>query len=339
MSVTHRLKIAAASAIALAASWAPATAETMIVSTLHPETHWAVTQGIVPYMECVKEASGGKLDYNLFASGQIASADASIEALNSGLAQIAYIVASRLTSELPLTNLTQLPNMGNTAAAQVRAFRAQLTDGGPIADEIRGQKLMPLMINPFPAYQLSMRSKGKKTLANIAGAKLHVGGGSLTAATEAFGAVPVKLTGSDIYVAMQQGTIDGYQLNPASADTYTLYEVTGSMSRNANVGGTIAFLAINDKKFAALAPELQQNLIDCGTKVEADLAAFADDHNAATLEKFAKAGVDIYDFDETELAALNAKLDASSMNFLKRLDDMGLKASEAFAQYRAALAD
>lgn len=314
-------------------------AETYVVSTLHPETHWAVTVGIVPYMECVKETSGGEIDYNLFASGQIASADASIEALNSNLAQLAYIVASRLTSELPLVNLAQLPNMGVDAKQMLRAFRQQVEDGGPIADELKAQHLVPLMVNPFPAYQLGMRDRSKKTVASISGSKLHVGGGSQSAAVEALGGVPVRMTASDIYVGLQQGIVDGYLLNIASADTYSLQEVTGTISTNANFASTMAFLAMNDAKFESLSPEHQAILRECGAKVEATLAAYADDQTSILEEKFRSVGVDVYAFDEAELELLNERLDASAAVFVKRLDDLGLPGTQAYDQYRAALAE
>src|SRR5690606_21337622 len=53
---------------------AAAQAETMRVITYLPPTHFAVTGGMEPFMDCVKNGTGGAIDFDFFPSGQIANA-------------------------------------------------------------------------------------------------------------------------------------------------------------------------------------------------------------------------------------------------------------------------
>ena len=205
---------------ALAAS--AADAETLVLTTNNPPTHFAVKQGLEPFMACVKDKSAGALDFNFFPSSQIVDEKASIDALGSGLAQVAYVVVSAQSDKLPLANLSILPGMGNTVEQMVGAWRKVLADGGPMAKELSDLHLVPLMVQMFPPYQVGLAGGKLSSIGDFAGKKLRVSGGAQTFGVKALGGVPVQIAASDAYVAMQQGTVDGYFLALTSVDSYKL---------------------------------------------------------------------------------------------------------------------
>jgi len=89
-------------------------AETLIVSNGLSPTHVVSTHGFDPWMACVKEGTNNEVDFNYFPSGQLAPVKGSIDALNSGLAQVAFVSPSNETSKLPIGGVAMLPGMGDT---------------------------------------------------------------------------------------------------------------------------------------------------------------------------------------------------------------------------------
>lgn len=288
-------------------------------------------------MACMEERTGGALTGNLFAGGQIASGSGALEAMKSGLAQISYVVPSALSDQLPLNNIPNLPDMGPTVADMVAAYRKVLQDGGPIKDELDANRIVPLVINMFPPYQVAVKGGRIETLDQFVSKKIRVQGGAHVAAVEGVGAVPVQISSGDAYVAMQQGTVDAIFLPLASLVVYSLQELSDAISTNANFAATAAIISIDKQVFDELPAEQQDALLACGQQVEASITKHADDLTANLAVQFADEGVDMYEFDAAELKKINDGLSKGIDEWLSRLDGLGLAATQAYQQHRAAL--
>lgn len=315
-----------------------ASAETLIASTGNPPTHFAVVHGFDPFMTCVKEKSGGELDFNFFPSGQIANNAASLDVLTNGLSQISYVTPTFVSDKMPLTNITSLPNMGLTSTQMNKAWRKVIEDGGPIADELKANNIVVLYVHAYPPYQLGLRDRKVETLADFSGQKIRVSGGSQVFAVNSLSAVPVQIGGGDTYVAMQQGTVDGYMLALTSVESYKLQEVSQSITTNVNFAGAVALLAMDATYFEGLSAEKQTALTDCGAEIEKSVVEFQDGYIAELEQKFAAAGAEMYAVPDETLVELNKTLELAVDDYIKRLTDIGLPAQEALEQYRAALA-
>jgi TRAP-type transport system periplasmic protein len=109
---------------------AAAAAETLTVSNGLPPTHVVSTHGFDPWMACVEEATQGEVDFNHFPSGQIAAVGESLNALEIGLADVAFTSSTNESSKLPLNNMANLPGFGQTLAEKTAAYRT-VVDKGP----------------------------------------------------------------------------------------------------------------------------------------------------------------------------------------------------------------
>ena len=312
-------------------------AETLIVSTNSSPTHFATKHGMEPFMACVVKKSGGSLDFNFFPSSQIASAAASVDSINDGLAHVSYVVVTSNSDKLPIANISVLPGMGAKVTQMVQAWRKVITDGGPMKDELDANHIVPLTVHMYPPYQLGVKGKKIESLEDFAGLKLRVAGGAQVFAVNSLGAVPVQISAGDAYVALQNGTVDGYMLAVTSIDSYKLQEVTTSITGNGEFSGAAAFIGMKDEFLASLSEDKQAALRECGLEVEKSLAAYQDGLIDELNATFAAAGAEIYDLSDETKAALSAKLDLAVTDYIQRLTDLGLPAQEALDQYRAAL--
>lgn len=330
---TSALAIFAGCAIAATA----AQADKLVVTTNLPPTHWAATQGGIPFLECVKTATNGEVDFDYFDSGKLANFFQSLAAVNDGLAQVSYIVVSAQSDKLPLTGITMLPGLGKSTVEITAASRAALDGDTEIAKEYAANRIVPLMINIFPAYQMLSVGEPFATLESMQGKKISSGGGSLMVTLSTLGASAVEMQTADLYLALQQGTLDGTMLSTTSVEPYKLQEVIKAISANGNFGTASGIWSIDADIWAAMPDAHKTAFSDCGKKVEMELAAWADQYVLDTQAKLKEQGIAVEDFTADELTKIEVKLEEARQDYVTRLVERGIPADKAYEEYLAVL--
>lgn len=315
---------------------ASAHAETLVVSNALPPSHVVSTQGFEPWMACVQEATDNEIDFDYFPSGQIAPVGNSIDSLNSGLAQVAFVSPTNEASKLPINGIPLLPGLGETAAELTNNFREVVDSNGPFADELARNNIRPLIVNSLPAYNVMSTGERIDTIDKFDGSKIRVAGGAMIFTVQGLGGVPVEMSAGDMYVALQRGTVDSTLLSYASVKAYGLQDLIESMSNNASFGTSAQMIAIGTDAWDSLSPPHQAALSDCGQKVEMGLAAHLDAEQEQLMEEFATMGIDIFEIPDKDMVAINESLNDVVQSYLKRLEDRGLPGEEAINQYTGA---
>jgi len=139
--------------------------------------------------------------------------------------------------------------------------------------------------------------KPVNTLADFKGLKLRVPGGMVSEVFQAFGASTVSLPGSDIFPALEKGTIDAadyvgpavnWDLGFGQVTKYILFGPPGMMSMYQPVD--LMDLTVNQRAWNRLSPALQ-------ALVEEQVKSYSLEHyvsiqkrNVIALEKFKKSG-------------------------------------------------
>lgn len=326
-----------AMAVVLAAQAAHAEQRTLNLSTNSPPNHWSSEEAFVPFMNCVTDQTAGAISFEYFPSSQLASTSESLSAVNGGLAEISYLALSALSDSMPISGISMLPDMGDSATEMATAFRRALSEGGPFAEEFRKNRVHPLLIIMTPPYQVIMRSEPVRRPEDFAGKKLRVSGAALALAVRTLGGAPVEMQPSDIYIAMQQGVVDGTVLSLPSLQPYSLQEVAGAASRNATLGGATAVLSIDTAVWDSLDTEEQEAMTECGSELESHINHYVDELNDTLAEEFRSAGVEIFDLTDAELTELSTALAPVREDYVMRLGKRGLPAQEALEQYLRAL--
>ncbi len=316
---------------------AAASAETLIVTTNLPPAHWASTKGGEPWMACVKQATNNEIDFKYFPSGQLASFFESLKAVNDGLAQVSYIVLSAQTDKMPLNGLVLLPEMGESVVEITKAYRKVLDSDGLLAKEFAKNRIKPLLINAFPPYQMLSRAEPMDTIEKLSTKKISTGGGTLIITLKSLGSSAIEMSSGDLYLALQQGTVDGTMLSLTSVKPYNLQEVVKSMSGNANFGVAVGVWSIDAALWKKMSPAHQKAMTDCGNKVETDMAAYADQLQTDLKTEFVKSGITIFNYTSEAMAAIDKRLKKSKDDYIARIASRGLPAQEAYKEYTGAL--
>lgn len=303
------------------------------LSTNSPPSHWSSQEAFVPFMNCVNERTQSSITFEYYHSSQLASTSESLSAVNSGLVEVSYLAQSALSDQMPLSGISMLPDMGDSATEMAVTFRTALSEDGPLADEFLNNRVHPLLIIMTPPYQFVLRDGPVRSTAELAGKKMRVSGSALSLAISTLEGVPVEMPPADIYIAMQQGVVDGAVLSLPSLPPYSLQEVTGAASTNAALGGATAVLSIDTGIWNDLTADEQAAMTSCGTEIEAHINNYVDELNESLATSFESSGIEIYNLAEGEQSRLSELLAPIRQDYVARVAKRGLPAQEALEKY------
>ncbi len=210
----------AASAIALSAAGAFAADTTLTISSWAPPSHgmnaifWP---GLIEKIEAATEGRvTGEIKYGL------ASPPAQYDLVLDGAADMAWIFHGYTPGRFVATKMIELPGYeGNAEAASVaywRAYEKYMTS----LNEHRGVMLAALMTHG-PGVLHS--NKDVKSLEDIAGMKLRIGGGVAGDAGAALGATGINVPAPKVYETLASNAADGVMMPMEGKASFKLFEV------------------------------------------------------------------------------------------------------------------
>ena len=169
------------------------------------------------FATCVSEATGGSLDITVFPAGQIGSDEALARDLSRGALEFAFLNTGSLAGLDPHFDMFGLPYIATSFDEADAIF---YNPDGVLQTTLR-ETLNEHGMQALSFYELGFRavtnSKHRVTsVDDMAGLKLRVpGSAAIQAFVEATGAQQVTMPFPELFVALQQGTVDG-QDNGAS---------------------------------------------------------------------------------------------------------------------------
>ena len=214
------------------------------------------------FAKLVAEKSGGEMEVKVFPNSQLGGQKDLIEGLVFGSVDMALVGTAVLGQFQPQVSLFDLPFLFDDRPHAYRSLDSVGMDIGK-ALEPRGIKLLGYMENGIRHMTNNIRPI--KTPADMKGLKIRVMTNKIyVEMMKALGASPTPMAFSELYSAMQQGTVDG-QENP-SAHIYTkrFYEVQkyASLTAHAYAPEPMVVSMITWKK---LSPK-QQKVIQAAAK-------------------------------------------------------------------------
>jgi TRAP-type mannitol/chloroaromatic compound transport system substrate-binding protein len=217
--MVERRKLIGAVAAAGAATVASSFPKPAIAQSL-PEIRWRLTSSFPKsldtlygtteiFAKTVTELTDGRFQVQPFAAGEIVGGLQAADAVASGAVEMAHTVSYYYVGKDPTFALASAVPFGLNARGQI----AWLTAGGgaELFDAFYAKHgLVGIMAGNTGAQMGGWFRREVKTLADLQGLKMRIGGfaGQVLAKV---GVVPQQLSGSDIYPALERGTIDAVE--------------------------------------------------------------------------------------------------------------------------------
>ncbi|MFZ1816224.1 MAG: TRAP transporter substrate-binding protein DctP [Rhizobiaceae bacterium] len=334
-------KISRAGALALtmamaATSYVQAT-DLRLASYLPPE-HFGTKLIINPLIAKIDEYTGGSVKVQNFPGGQLANAPGTLNAVKTGIANMGFVGVGYVGDAMPLSTVVELQG----AFADLEKGHAaywQLVQDKLLEAEFVPNKVRPVMMNLLPQTQLVLaKNREIKSLADLAGLKIRVPHSTAGDAISALGMVPVEMPVTDLYLALERGTVDGAINLTASIPSYKLNEVTEAVTTNLSMGSIGFFLVISESDWAKLTPEQQEQVTRAGAEAGTASSATFVKVNAGAEKKLAEGGMTMITIPENVIAEINEKLASVQTNWVKSVSERNAMAAEIAAAYNENLA-
>jgi TRAP-type mannitol/chloroaromatic compound transport system substrate-binding protein len=270
------------------------------------------------FAQIVKTLSGGKFEVTTHAAGELMPAFGVVDAIESNTIEMAQTAPYYFTGKNAIFAFGCAVPFGLTA----RQMDAWMEHGN-------GRKLFDKFCANYNIKSYSAGNTGTqmggwyrkeiKSVADLKGLKMRLGGGLFGEAMAKLGVVSQNMPAGDVYQALEKGTLDSTEFVGPYDDQKLGFNKVAPFYYYPGwwEGGAELEFFVNAKAYAALSTEYKQ-MVDVATRVAArDMTAKYDTFNPIALKKLVA--------DKTQLKA-----------FPKDVMDAGFKASmEVFAEHEA----
>lgn len=339
MTLMKHFKLVGAVALGLATGSA-ALADTVnlrMASYLPPE-HFGTKLIINPMIAKIDEMTGGSVKIELFPGGQLANAPGTLNAVKSGIANMGFVGVGYVGDAMPLSTIVEAPGAFVDLEKGTNAYSA-LVKGTLADEEFLANGVRPLMIALLPQQQLNLAKTIEiNTLADLAGLKIRAPSATAGDAISALGMTPVEMPITDLYLALERGTVDGAVALTASVPSYKLNEVTTAITTNLALGSVAFAVVISEKDWQKLTPEQQEQVAHAGEEAEKGAIATLVKVNAGAEKKLTDAGMSMITVSDAVQAEIATALASIEQGWIASVSERNPKAAEVAAGYKAFLA-
>jgi TRAP-type C4-dicarboxylate transport system substrate-binding protein len=340
---SKRTFVAAALAFALAA---PAVAQELKPATLRMantvgENSWFGRQHKWWAAE-VEKRTGNKLKVQIFWNESLVKWKDALPGIQSGITDLAWVSSTYFPSQFPrYLMLDNLFNFGDDYVAAMLALIDTVDNEPNLKAELAKADI--ILLAPHISGHAPTGTKSPlKSIKELKGKSLRTYGGVRTQFYTNLGANPIFMSFSDMYEAMNRGTIDALgDMAIVLSNAFKLYEVVKFVNNNnppgshGNGGALASGFYMSLKKFNAYPKDTQQTFLDLRKEYGVRYAqTLMDDESAMRKEWETKHGVKFYDASPEDQKFIQQAGNAANEQLLKKQEADGHKGvREVWAYY------
>jgi TRAP-type C4-dicarboxylate transport system substrate-binding protein len=272
-------------------------------ATYIPPSYDDLFPGMEMLLQTAKQESGGEIDFQMFHSETLLSADQLVPGLLQGVADIVFTTSSYVSTTYPVLGAYELPFVNDGVDQTQRALEVN----GPLYDLIneeigaKGLRLVGSM--PTSEEWIWTVDKPIRKPSDMEGLRIRTAGEVEGETVKAMGASPVSMSSSEVYQALQRNTIDGMVSYMGTVISRDLQQVL----RYGTVGhfGDYSFDGYVRKDwFDDLGTDAQEAMLAAGRRyLQEGTAHQLRVHERDYLPKIKRAGIELYQPKGADLAA------------------------------------
>lgn len=285
---------------------------------LPPFHHWTTTAK--NWAKTVEAASGGSLKVNLDKSA-LAKPPGQYDLAKNGVRDLVMGVAGYTPGRFVLYRMAEVPFATPNAETGSEGFHKWYTGHNFDKQEFKGVKL----ISAFVHGPGMLHSKKEiKTLQDIKGVKIRVGGGGVLIA-KSLGAVPVAMSATKAHESLQRGTTDAAFFPYESVSGFKLSKlVKFHLEIPGGLYTTPFYVGMNQKKWDGLPATAKKALATAGGSAGAKfIGRHWDMADAVGLKAAKAAGNKIQTISSAEKASWSKAIQVITDNWVKKANDKG----------------
>lgn len=333
-----KFRLLAAAAALCAGFTGVATAQTVNLSfsAWVPPSHMLVRDAMVPWMEEVDKVTQGRVKIKLLPK-PAANAINHFDAVQDGLADVAFISHSYTPARFPMTRIGVLPFAGDNAeVASVALWRIYDKHFAQL-NEHKGVKLITMYTHGPGVFWNAKRPI--RTVEDFAGLKIRVGGGIAADVANALGVNAVFKPAPESYEMLSTGVVDGVMFPGESIVSFKLDKLVKFAT--AFPGGLYSdshAVIMNEATWKKISKADQDAISKISGEAFARATGKAWDKNAAGgFDAFKAGGGQIIPADPALVKGVADKTARFEQEWVKAANDKGLNGAAILAEYREEL--
>ncbi|MGX8795028.1 DctP family TRAP transporter solute-binding subunit [Fusibacter sp. JL298sf-3] len=212
-------------------------------------------EAMMKFEEAVEEKSGGTIEVDTFHSGSLFKQDQELSAVKTGQADIVYLSAPWLAENSPWLSMFSAGYMFKSYDHMTAVLNGEV--GAEVFEKIVEEQ----GIRPLKAFYLGTRQvnlvedKAIEVPSDLNGVNLRMPNSEAWLFLgKALGANPTPIAFSELYMALQTGTVDGQDNPLPTVQNAKFYEVTKSITITNHLVDSV-WPVINEAKWASLTDE------------------------------------------------------------------------------------
>lgn len=281
----------------LACAVAPATAQeiTLRSADIHPDGYPTVEA--VRYMgELVRERSGGRIDIQVFSSGQLGEEKDTIEQTQFGVIEMNRVNSAPFNNLVPETQVLGLPFLFRDVDHMHKVVDGEI--GQQILDAFEDQNLVGLAFYDSGARSFYTTNRAVRSVEDMQGLKVRVQQSDLwIAMLEAVGANPTPMSMGEVYSSLETGVVDGAENNWPTYESSGHYEIAKSYTLTQH-SLTPEVLVMSKITWDTLSAEDQDILRTAAKDSVTRMRELWQAREASAEEKVRAAGVEVIEVDK-----------------------------------------
>jgi len=326
------LPLAFALALALAAS--AAEAETLRFNQITPSNHFYHQRVLMPWAADVEKATEGRIKIE-FTGASLGPMQRQFDLALTGVADITTGNQAPIPGRFPMTLLTELPFLGDSAEAVSVALWRVHEKHLAKADEYKGTQILTLFVSG-PAQFFT--TKGPITeLDQVKGWKLRTSGITTDRMAKSLGAVTVNTPVSEMYDVISKGVVDGTFTTHTAVQGWKVDRFLRFETRAP--GGLYFgpfFIVMNEAKWKAIKPEDQKAIMALsGEKLSRHAGHVFEEEDKKGMAVRAQAGTVVTRMEGAMLEDLRTRFAPLEQDWINAANAKGIDGAAAIAMLRA----
>jgi tripartite ATP-independent transporter DctP family solute receptor len=244
--------------------WGLAHGQTVIrLSYELPVTH-NFHQGAQMASEKIAKATNGQVKIELYPAGQLAKDSTFIKTINSGSIDAGLSPTLYWTGVMPIAGILDVPYVINTHAQAQRVLSGAV--GQRLLNELDRFGLIGL---GYFNYGFGIFANNKKEISkpeHFKGLKIRTNNDIGAKLLQSFGASPTFMSGSEVYLALERGTVDGAHTGLSSIIERKMFAAMKHVTID-NHNAIPYFIVMRKAVFEKLTPDQQKIVKDTFTEI------------------------------------------------------------------------
>jgi TRAP-type C4-dicarboxylate transport system substrate-binding protein len=299
--------------------------------TYLPQSYKALSFGSNGFIEHMKKNASAAIQTDFFDSGKLLKAGEQLPALRKGNIDFMFHTTSYVTRSIPILGVLGLPSVVEDLYEHPERLKIGSKLFTLINEELAKEDLYMLSAGGGifePEYVWSGKSAPIKSIDDIKGKRVRVVGFEATGAMEKFGAAAVNIPSSELYLALQRGTVDAAVANISTVIGRSLDEQIHTVYRLPCTAFSVAVF-VSKRRWDKLAPDVKAGMQAAAAwfDVEASKQANAKIYPNEYWPKIKAAGIEVIEPSAADIARLAKAGEAVRDAWIKEVGaDVGNKA-------------